>query len=139
MERGKYYYFFFRFRCFRLEPHLIDSDLNCANVLTSGVLFTARRGSSTPRVLRQRRQRLNVSSVDASYFPERMLSVAHHFVIIFLSSAFVSLFFLFFFFFYFSFIYLFIYLFFCCCSHDNVTINRIVDALVTSRETTKAR
>ena len=41
MERGKYYYFFFRFRCFRLEPHLIDSDLNCANVLTSGVLFTA--------------------------------------------------------------------------------------------------
>lgn len=143
MERGKYYYFFsvslFSTRAAfnRLRFKLCKCfDVWCSFHGSSWFVDSTSFATTTTR--------LSVSSVDASYFPERMLSVAHRLsisLLFFLSSAFASLFFLLFFsFFLFSFLFIYFILlfFFCCCSHDNVTINRIVDALVTSRET-KAR
>lgn len=142
MERGKYYYFFsvslFSTRAAfnRLRFKLCKCfDVWCSFHGSSWFVDSTSFATTTTR--------LSVSSVDASYFPERMLSVAHRLSISLLFfSLLLSLRYFFFFLFVFSFfffIYLFYFIvFFCCCSHDNVTINRIVDALVTSRET-KAR
>lgn len=143
MERGKYYYFFsvslFSTRAAfnRLRFKLCKCfDVWCSFHDSSWFVDSTSFATTTTQ--------LSVSSVDASYFPERMLSVAHRLSISLLFfSLLLSLryFFFFSFRFFFFLFYLFILFycfFFCCCSHDNVTINRIVDALVTSRET-KAR